>query len=99
MLSDWRDYVSSKRGKPMLRLLAICGLLAFIGIISPLGAEPTQTIEHELVLITPVGKTLTDPALAEFTRYARQRWNITVKASAIAAGMPPQNSSDRMSRL
>jgi hypothetical protein len=99
MLSDWRDYVSSKRGKPMLRLLAICGLLAFIGIISPLGAEPTQTIEHELVLITPVGKTLTDPALAEFTRYARQRWNITVKASAIAAGTPPQNSSDRMSRL
>jgi iron(III) transport system substrate-binding protein len=41
-----------------------------------------------LVLITPVGKTLTDPALAEFTRYARQRWNITVKASAIAAGTP-----------
>jgi hypothetical protein len=64
----------------MLRLLALSGLLAIIGIISPLGAQPVQAIEHELVLITPVGKTLTDPALAEFTRYARQRWNISMKA-------------------
>ena len=67
----------------MLRLLALFGHPALtIGMISPLSAQPAQAIEHELVLITPVGKTLTDPALAEFTRYARQRWNITVKASA-----------------
>ena len=74
----------------MLRSLALCGgvLLAIIGIISPLGAQPARAVEHELVLITPVGKTLTAPALAEFTRYARQRWNVTVKASAIAAGTP-----------
>ena len=63
----------------MLRLLALSGLLAIIGIISPLGAQPVQAIEHELVPITPVGKTLTAPALAEFTRYARQRWNISNK--------------------
>jgi iron(III) transport system substrate-binding protein len=83
----WRDD-HPKRGKPMLRSLTISGgiLLAIMGMILTLSAQPAQAIEHELVLITPVGKTLTDPALGEFTRYAWQRWNITVRASAIAAG-------------
>jgi len=48
----------------------------------------TQSIETELVLITPVAKTLTDPALADFAKYAKERWNITVKTSALAAGTP-----------
>ena len=47
-----------------------------------------QTIEDELVLITPVARTLTDPALAEFAKYAKERWNINVKTSALAAGTP-----------
>lgn len=47
-----------------------------------------QAIEDELVLITPVAKTLTDPALAEFVKYAKERWNINVKANALAAGTP-----------
>ncbi len=47
-----------------------------------------QPIESELILITPVAKTLTDPSLAEFTRYAKEKWNVTVKASALAAGTP-----------
>jgi iron(III) transport system substrate-binding protein len=47
-----------------------------------------QPIEDELVLITPVAKTLTDPSLAEFVKYAKERWNISVKASALAAGTP-----------
>jgi ABC-type Fe3+ transport system substrate-binding protein len=47
-----------------------------------------QQIEDELVLITPVAKTLTDPALAEFAKYAKERWNVTVKTSALAAGTP-----------
>lgn len=51
-------------------------------------AQPAQTVEDELVLITPVAKTLTDPALAEFAKYAKERWNVTVKASALAAGTP-----------
>jgi iron(III) transport system substrate-binding protein len=58
-------------------------LLAFAA--SPALAQP---IENELVLITPVAKTLTDPALAEFAKYAKERWNVTVKASALAAGTP-----------
>jgi iron(III) transport system substrate-binding protein len=49
-------------------------------------AEPA--IEDELVLITPVARTLTDPALAEFVRYAKERWNINVRTSALAAGTP-----------
>ena len=47
-----------------------------------------QEIESELVLITPVAKTLTDPALAEFAKYAKERWKIDVKTSALAAGTP-----------
>ena len=33
-------------------------------------------------------RTLTDPALAEFAKYAKERWNIKVKTSALAAGTP-----------
>src|SRR5882672_8178799 len=47
-----------------------------------------QQIENELVLVTPVAKTLTDPALAEFAKYAKERWNVTVRTSALAAGTP-----------
>ena len=47
-----------------------------------------QAIEDELVLITPVARTLTDPALAEFAKYAKERWNVNVKTSALAAGTP-----------
>jgi iron(III) transport system substrate-binding protein len=51
-------------------------------------AAQTAAIENELVLITPVAKTLTDPALAEFAKYAKEKWNVTVKTSALAAGTP-----------
>ncbi|HYL23150.1 MAG TPA: extracellular solute-binding protein [Burkholderiales bacterium] len=61
---------------------------ALLVLLAAAGPAAAQQIENELVLITPVAKTLTDPALAEFTKYARERWNITVKASALAAGTP-----------
>ena len=51
-------------------------------------AQTAAPIEEELTLITPVAKTLTDPTLADFVKYAKERWNITVKASALAAGTP-----------
>lgn len=56
-------------------------------LVAP-GALMAQAIEDELVLITPVAKTLTDPALAEFAKYAKEKWNVTVKTSALAAGTP-----------
>ena len=52
------------------------------------GPAAAQTIENELVLITPVARTLTDPALADFVKYAKERWNVDVKTSALAAGTP-----------
>lgn len=52
------------------------------------GPALAQPIEDELVLITPVAKTLTDPALADFAKYAKEKWNVTLKTSALAAGTP-----------
>lgn len=73
----------------MLRLLfAILALAGLGGFATTLAAQPAPPIENELVLITPVGKTLTDPALAEFARYAKETWNVTVRTSAIPAGAP-----------
>jgi iron(III) transport system substrate-binding protein len=63
-------------------------LAAVLTVLFAAAPAAAQQIESELVLITPVAKTLTDPALAEFAKYAKERWNITVKTSALAAGTP-----------
>jgi len=63
-------------------------VLAFASMSLVAGVAVAQPIEDELTLITPVAKTLTDPSLAAFAKYAKERWNITVKASALAAGTP-----------
>jgi iron(III) transport system substrate-binding protein len=68
----------------ILKVLAIAAAASF-GVAGPASA---QEVEEQLVLITPVAKTLTDPSLAEFAKYAKERWNITVKTSALAAGTP-----------
>jgi iron(III) transport system substrate-binding protein len=65
--------------------LFVALLAATFATAGPAAAQP---IEDELVLITPVAKTLTDPTLAEFVKYARERWNITVRTAALAAGTP-----------
>jgi iron(III) transport system substrate-binding protein len=71
----------------MARILKLIGatLAAIVVTAGPAAAQP---IEDELVLITPVAKTLTDPTLAEFAKYAKEKWNITVRTSALAAGTP-----------
>jgi iron(III) transport system substrate-binding protein len=61
---------------------------ALAGLLVAAGPAAAQQIESELILITPVAKTLTDPMLADFVQYAKERWNVTVKASALAAGTP-----------
>jgi iron(III) transport system substrate-binding protein len=65
---------------------------AFVLFAAALCAAPAPAaeppIEGELVLITPVGKTLSDPVLAEFRRHAKRRWNVDVKTSALSAGTP-----------
>jgi iron(III) transport system substrate-binding protein len=65
-------------------LTLVAGVLA---VAAPVIAR-AQQVEGELVLITPVARTLTDPALAEFAKYAKEKWNITVRTSALAAGTP-----------
>ena len=62
--------------------------LALASMSLATGFAVAQPIEDELVLITPVAKTLTDPTLADFTKYAKETWNITLKTSALAAGTP-----------
>ena len=72
---------------PLSRISA--GFLAALTAAGAVLAQPVQqAIENELVLITPVARTLTDPALADFAKYAKERWNIDVKTSALAAGTP-----------
>jgi iron(III) transport system substrate-binding protein len=65
--------------------IALAGILV---TAMPTAAQQAETIENELVLITPVAKTLTDPALAEFVKYAKEKWNVTVRTSSLAAGTP-----------
>ncbi|MGB7540921.1 MAG: extracellular solute-binding protein [Burkholderiales bacterium] len=69
----------------MIRALKLLAIALTAVLAMPAAA---QQIEGELALITPVAKTLTDPTLAEFVKYAKERWNITVKTSALAAGTP-----------
>ena len=67
-------------------ILAMVALLAGGGASSPaLGQAP---IEGELALITPVSKFIHDAALKAFADYAKEKWNISVKVSAIPAGTP-----------
>jgi iron(III) transport system substrate-binding protein len=71
----------------MINFIKVLG--AALGLLSASGGPVfAQAIENQLVLITPVARTLTDPALADFAKYAKERWNIDVKTSALAAGTP-----------
>jgi ABC-type Fe3+ transport system substrate-binding protein len=66
-------------------ILAVAVLLASGAIGPALGQAP---IESELALITPVSKFIHDAALKAFADYAKEKWNVTVKVSAIPAGTP-----------
>ena len=52
------------------------------------GASAQAPIESELALITPVSKFIHDAALKAFADYAKARWGVAVKVSAIPAGTP-----------
>lgn len=71
----------------MTKFWKFLGITLAAALAAP-GPVAAQAIEDELILITPVAKTLTDPSLADFIAYAKEKWNITVKASALAAGTP-----------
>src|SRR3989442_4897463 len=66
-------------------ILALAVLLAAGAFGPALGQAP---IESELALITPVSKFIHDAALKAFADYAKEKWNVPVKVSAIPAGTP-----------
>jgi len=66
-------------------ILGLAVLLAAGASGPALGQAP---IEGELALITPVSKFIHDAALRAFADYAKEKWNVTVKVSAIPAGTP-----------
>ncbi len=47
-----------------------------------------QAVENEFYLITPVSKDVHDPALKAFADFAKKKWNIDVKTSAMPQGTP-----------
>ncbi|MBI3084829.1 MAG: extracellular solute-binding protein [candidate division NC10 bacterium] len=59
-----------------------------VAVLMGAGPAAAQQIEDELVLITPVSKFIHDAALKEFAQYAKEKWGITVKTNALAAGTP-----------
>src|SRR3989454_3990638 len=67
-------------------VLALALLLATSTSGAALGQAPP--IESELAMITPVSKSIHDAALKAFADYAKEKWNVTVKVSAIPAGTP-----------
>ena len=74
-------------------------LAAALFLLQAAGPGVAQApIEEELNLITPVAKTLTDPTLADFAKYAKEKWNVTVKTSALAAGTPVATALARAQR-
>src|SRR5215813_3330025 len=76
----------------MVRSIAALATVAVLslagGLTSPALAQGGAAIEGELNLITPVSKFIHDAALKAFADYAKERWNVTVKVSAIPAGTP-----------
>ncbi|HET8579174.1 MAG TPA: extracellular solute-binding protein [Methylomirabilota bacterium] len=73
----------------MKRLVTILALLALGTLTIPAGAAWAQApIEGELNMITPVSKFIHDAALKAFADYAKEKWGVTVKVSAIPAGTP-----------
>jgi iron(III) transport system substrate-binding protein len=61
---------------------------ALVAAVAPMPVEAQAPIESELGLITPVSKFIHDAALKAFADYAKERWGVTVKVSAIPAGTP-----------
>src|SRR5256885_16260996 len=67
-------------------LILALAVLLVVGAGGPVLAQ--APIESEWALITPVSKFIHDAALKAFADYAKEKWNVAVKVSAIPAGTP-----------
>ena len=71
-----------------MRRLGILALAVLLTLGAAGGAVAQAPIEGELALITPVSKFIHDAALKAFAEYAKEKWGVTLKVSAIPAGTP-----------
>jgi ABC-type Fe3+ transport system substrate-binding protein len=51
-------------------------------------SQAQATIEDRLVIITPVARTVADPATAAFREFARRQYNVNVNITVVSAGTP-----------
>src|SRR2546421_11618307 len=79
-----------ERGVTMTRrmMLPALALLMAMAAASGVRAQTPAPIESELHLITPVSKFIHDAALKAFAEYAKEKWNVAGKVTAIPAGTP-----------
>ncbi len=71
-----------------MRRFALLTALSVAVFVCLTGIGFSQTLENELYLITPVSKDVHDPVLKAFAAYAKKRWNVDVKTSAMPQGTP-----------
>lgn len=71
----------------MKRAVVLFSLLAF-GLLGLWSQPSAQPIENELYLITPVSKDVHDPMLKAFAAWAKKKYGVDVKTSAIPKGTP-----------
>jgi len=71
-----------------MRRLGVLVLAALSILTAPGPVRAQAPIESELALITPVSKFIHDAALKAFAEYAKEKYNVTLKVSAIPAGTP-----------
>lgn len=51
-------------------------------------AHAQPPIEDELIIQTPISAFIVDAAFQEFARYAKEKWNVSLKTKALRAGTP-----------
>lgn len=67
-------------------LVTVLALSMALGV--SLAALAAGEMEEELVVITPVAKFVSDASLVDFAKFAKEKYGLTVKVSAINAGTP-----------
>lgn len=64
-------------------------VLLWLLVLAPcIPAHANAPIENELVVQTPVSQFITEAVFKEFARYAREKWSVDVKTTALNAGTP-----------
>jgi hypothetical protein len=71
-----------------MRGTVITLMIVMLAAVAASQALAQAPIEDELVLQTPVSKFVVDGALRAFAAYTKEKWNVTVKTSALHEGTP-----------